>query len=135
MLDAAGVGAALEWQCAEFCEASGVVCAQRQISPLVLDTEVSTGLFRISGQVLELVRESGAKSMRVVFWRQGDRVVLRLSHDGGAWLPDCQSDSGIALLWVRERARMLGGTAEIRNPSSGGATVTVTVPAAEQKAR
>lgn len=132
VLDAAGLGAALEWQCAEFCRVAGVVCERSQIPPLIVDGATSIGLFRIAGQVFELVRESGAVSFEVVLWRQRGNVVLRISHNGSSWASSDQSRASTALHWVRERARMLGGKTHIKDLPSGGTTVTITVPIVDE---
>ena len=75
-----------------------------------------------------VARHAGARSCRVRLSTEGGALELEVSDDG-VGLPEGGSiQPGVGLSSMRERARELGGTCEIRRGPRGGTRVLATLP-------
>lgn len=129
VLDDLGLVAAIEWQCQQFQERTGIACivhcdtaAQR------FDRNVSTAVFRILQEALtNVARHAGAEQVDVTLTRDGTTLRLAVHDDGKGIAKDTASaPHALGLLGIRERARRLGGSATIKG--GDGTTVTIVVP-------
>jgi PAS domain S-box-containing protein len=133
VLDALGLAAALRAHATQFSERSDVVC-ELDLREVRLDRDHATGLFRIGQEALtNVARHAGATRVRVVLAQVGEHVVLEIEDDGCGFDPDearhdRDARSGLGLLGVGERARMMGGDALIDSGPGRGTLIRVRVP-------
>ncbi len=131
VLDDLGLLAALEWQGDEFEKRTGVTCAiASNLGDAPVDRALATAIFRIFQEALtNITRHAKASHVAVRLDRRGDRLHLEVDDDGTGISPDAAQDPrSLGLLGMRERARRLGGAAEVRPGREGGTTVHVEVP-------
>jgi len=98
--------------------------------PSDLPTDISMCLFRILQEALHNSRKhSGVRRFIVHLWGTSDEVHLRVA-DGGAGF-DVElagKGSGLGLISMRERAKLLNGTFDIESNSKVGTTIHVCLP-------
>lgn len=101
--------------------------------------EVAAALVRTTRGALANVREhAGASRAAVTLTYQFDEVVLDVRDDGCGFDPDHVAPHGTrgrGLAGVRERARALGGQAEVESAPGEGTTVSVRFPTGTEAAR
>ena len=123
---------ALMWLASEFQQRTGVACSVELFSKqIALDDDRATVLFRIVQGVADQHPAPRRGPARGDYAGQG-RTPLRA---GGArrrqGLPDSHAAkraNAFGLLGMRERATMLGGTAEVVSEPGAGTVVKVEVP-------
>jgi PAS domain S-box-containing protein len=95
-----------------------------------LRKEVSLSLFRILQQAMQnAVEHSGAKNIEVRLWEHSNEVHLEVKDLGrGFDLPTALTSTGLGLISMRERARLVGGEITIDSKAMGGTTIHVRVP-------
>jgi signal transduction histidine kinase len=77
-----------------------------------------------------VTRHARAHSVVIGLRRQGTDLVLSVEDDGFGLGPgDTEKRSSHGLVGIRERARLLGGSAAISNPRGGGCRLEVRLPA------
>lgn len=104
-------------------------------APLELSRDASLALYRIAQESLRNVaRHSGAKRASLRLRRAGITAELEIRDSGAGFDPDAGVRSGIGLVGIDERARLVGGDARIRSAPGSGTSVTVRVPLAEPEA-
>lgn len=141
VLDDLGLWAAIEWQSQEFSRRTGTECTiHSSLADARFERRVSTALFRILQEALtNVARHANAKNVEVTLERleAGDGeggegcIELRVRDDGIGIAPGhLASRKSLGLLGIRERARSLGGSAEI-GPAPGGGTLLVVRVACE----
>jgi PAS domain S-box-containing protein len=137
VLDDLGLLAALEWQAQDFEQRTGTVC---KVTSTMGDErfarDTSTALFRILQESLtNVARHAKAKHVDIGLALATDTIRMHVRDDGkgitSAALADRRS---LGLLGIRERARRLGGLAEIAAGPAGGTVVFVEVPLARGEA-
>ncbi len=131
ILDNLGLIPAIEWLAQEFEKRTGVTCEFiADDEDLVLDEERSTALFRICQEALtNVARYAGATKVHIALSTEGDQISLRINDNGrGITEAEARGIRSFGLLGMRERARLLGGTFEIRGVPGGGTALTVRVP-------
>ncbi len=130
ILDDLGLVAAIEWQAEEFSRRSGIPCELTcTIGEIQLERELTTGVFRVFQEALtNVVRHANATRIAVKLFLHHGSVVLEVADDGigvGTVTPQ----SSLGLLGMRERARRLEGTCEVRLGETGkGTVVALSVP-------
>jgi len=134
-LDVLGLVASLEDLAADLQRECGIaieVLALGQVRRL--EPEVELALFRIAQEALTNVyRHAHASEAILILWFKERSVRLTIRDDGvGARLPDRLSDLAatgrMGLVGIQERARLLGGVADIRSEPGRGTTVCVELP-------
>ncbi|MEI9974912.1 MAG: PAS domain-containing protein [Ignavibacteriota bacterium] len=87
-------------------------------------------LFRVAQEALRnVVKHAKVSQARVELRRENGALTLRVSDRGvGMETGRAASQAGLGLLNIQERARLVGGKAEIRSIPGEGTTVTVEVP-------
>lgn len=98
-----------------------------------LPYEAQTALYRIAQEALHnVVRHAQAGSARLELGTDGPTTRLRISDDGRGFdpsaLPATELDRGLGLAGMRERARLVGATLEVRSRPGEGTTVDVRIP-------
>ena len=132
ILDNLGLIPAIEWLAQEFQKRTGVTCEfTTDNEELTLDEQRTTALFRICQEALtNVTRYANARAVRMELTTGGGPITLRIHDDGrGISEADARGTKSFGLLGMRERARLLGGTFEIRGEPGAGTTLTVRVPA------
>jgi PAS domain S-box-containing protein len=133
VLDDLGLGAAVEWQAAEYEKRTGIACAFTMApGELTVDPERSTALFRIFQEILtNVARHAQATKVTVMMKEIEDHIFLEV-RDNGIGIKESQKAGAksLGLLGMRERAFMLGGEVSIQGTPGKGTIVQVKVPLA-----
>jgi signal transduction histidine kinase len=100
-----------------------------------LPPEVETNLYRILQEALQNVhKHAGAAHVSVVLERRDGLAVLVVEDDGCGYDPGeevaADSNKGMGVVNMRERAALVGGELEIESAPGAGATIFVRVPLA-----
>lgn len=129
MLDDLGLGPAIEWYTRDFARRYGVAVDFTGAHSLpAIPPAVATALFRIVQEALNNVAKH-ARATSVTIELSCDRECrLRISDNGRGLPPTRPKSDSIGFISMRERARLLGGTLEVRSPSEGGTVVTTVIP-------
>jgi len=130
ILDQYGLGAAVEWQAAEFSRRTGIQCHTEIDKTLEVDTTLSTTAFRILQEALtNVARHSGAKRVAVSLRCDTNTLQLTVEDNGkGLDLTRTKRGRSLGLVGMRERASQAGGNWTIQNVRSGGTLVAVSLP-------
>jgi PAS domain S-box-containing protein len=130
-LEHLGIIAALRGLCAEFSEQYKIEADFhfRQV-PSGLGSDISLSLFRVAQESLRNVaKHSRAKNARVELTGGGERVLLRVSDDGvGFDQSQTKQQTGLGLISMSERIRLVNGTLSVRSAPSRGTQVEAAVP-------
>lgn len=131
MLDDLGFIAAIEWLIEDFGERTGIHCRLiLEYFDLSGDDALVTGLYRMMQESLtNVARHSGAKEVTVSILQTKGSLTLSI-YDTGKGISDeaLTQKHTLGLPGMRERARMLGGTAEISLHKQGGTEVKIELP-------
>lgn len=135
ILDDLGLRAALEWLCDSSSSrgiASSFICTG---TALTTTPEAEIAIFRIAQEALSNVwRHAHATHVEVELTYQPDFLCLRIQDDGrGFWpeqITDIQSDSqsGLGLLGMRERAMLISAELSIDAQPGHGCVVVLRLP-------
>jgi len=130
----AGLVEALQWLVASFAERTGVPAgfeANREDVPLGPDT--SAALYRVAQEALANVsKHAHAKRVTVQLFASDGEVSLEISDDGVGFDPQMlRATPGFGVRALMERARGLGGWAEVSSAPNRGTTLMFSVPASK----
>ena len=130
ILDELGFAEALSWQLREFAKQSGLELEMHlPARDRVQDAELATTLFRIGQEAMtNAVRHAHAKKVCVDLLAHDGGLRFSVRDDGTGMAQDAQP-SGIGLIGMRERARMVGGLLRIQSTPGFGTLVEITIPA------
>jgi signal transduction histidine kinase len=131
VLDDLGLHAAIEWQSQEFEKRTGTTClVTSSIGDGRFPRDPSTALFRIFQEALtNVARHAEAKRVEIRLSLVDGAIRMEIRDDGRGITATALTDRrSLGLLGMRERARRLGGSAEIAAASPHGTRVTVEVP-------
>ncbi len=96
-------------------------------------TEIDTVLYRIAQEALNnIAKHAGAASVTILLEGRADAVSLIIEDDGVGFDAEHISganDKGLGLVGMRERAALVGGTAEVESHPLEGTRVIVRIPA------
>jgi two-component system sensor histidine kinase UhpB len=91
---------------------------------------VALCLYRVAQEALRNVtRHARARSARLSLERRDALVVMRVADDGCGFDGAAARSSGLGLVSLAERVRLLGGTLEVETAKASGTTVTVSLAA------
>jgi two-component system sensor histidine kinase UhpB len=131
MLDHVGLAAALQLQCEEVNQATGLDvhvadCADTAAVP----RDVALCLYRVAQEALNnVVRHSGAHRAELSLRRSGAELELAISDDGRGFVPGAADRrTGLGLFSAAERVRLVGGTLAVDSAPGGGTTLRAAVP-------
>jgi len=131
LLDNMGLYTALRWQFKETCRRAGLKCTETipEMEPK-FNPDAAIGVFRIAQEALtNILKHAEARSADLVIGIEGDAFTLRVSDDGkGIPASRLQTNTSHGLASMRHRIAALGGTWEVRSPSTGGTVVTAVIP-------
>lgn len=130
VLEDIGLEAALEQYCEEFRLRTGITAQfTSRALPESLPLEVSSSVYHIAQECLRNVAKhahTDKVSVSVEFLNQVLRLTIR---DQGVGLPSKRTEgSGIGLVAMRERARLVKGKLSIASGKGNGTQITVEVP-------
>lgn len=129
MLDDLGLGPAIEWYAQEFLRRYGVAVDVTGTHGLpAVAPAVATTLFRIVQEALNNVAKHAHATAITVELSCDRECRLRISDNGRGLPPTRPKPDALGLISMRERARLLGGTLEVRSPLEGGTMVTTVIP-------
>lgn len=131
ILDDLGLVAAIEWLTTKFRRRTGLRCELRvQPEDIEPGRDKATAVFRIAQEALTNVARHSKATRTGVTLEAADDALTLLVWDNGVGLPPGRSDApdAFGLMGIRERARALGGSAQIGNRPKGGAQLRVRIP-------
>jgi PAS domain S-box-containing protein len=128
ILDDLGLVEAIEWQARQFEERTGIVCNWIGFLDNVnLSEEQSTALFRIFQEALtNILRHANATLVDITLAQEADEFAMAIS-DNGRGITGVEK-SGLGILGMQERVRLVGGTIEIHGLEGAGSTIAVRIP-------
>ena len=95
--------------------------------PLPLRVEV--GLFRIAQEALNnILQHADASRVKITLQSTDSHVSMSIVDDGKGFDPAHIPDNSFGLIGVNERAKLLGGTFEIKSSTGEGAEAEIRVP-------
>lgn len=131
MLDDLGLSAALEWLADGWGRRTGIQITLQAdaVDERVSETAAIT-LYRIVQEALtNVARHAEARHVQVELGGHGEEFVVVVQDDGRGIAPgDTDKRGASGLAGVRERARILGGAATLRNVAGGGCRLEVRLP-------
>lgn len=131
MLDDLGLEAALEWLIKDWAS-RGRTAIHYRLDPLEVDLNdaAKTAVYRIVQEALTNVsRHAQASEVQVSLQREGDALHIVVEDDGVGLAPDAASKRhSHGLRGIRERARALGGRAEMTDRAPCGCRLSVHLP-------
>jgi len=139
-LEQLGLASAASRLCARFGEEQGlsVDFSCEGFEALGLSFETQVNLYRIIQEALANIRRhAGASRVRVLLVATYPNLILRVDDDGEGFDPRTKpagetERGGMGLLSMRERARLLGGTFELRSKPGGGTRIKVEIPVSDE---
>jgi PAS domain S-box-containing protein len=133
ILDDLGLVEAIEWQVRQFESRTGIVCQWADfIDNVVFNQEQATAIFRIFQEALtNILRHADATRVDITMAQEDGEFVLAIS-DNGKGIAAIEK-SGLGILGMRERVRLVGGTIEIHGREGAGTTIAVRVPVGGQE--
>jgi PAS domain S-box-containing protein len=133
ILDDAGIVAAIEYLCSERRQnGQSQIEFAHQVQFHRLSAPLEVALFRITQECLtNACRHSQSPSIRVELSRSEHSVRLMVQDWGVGFDPDEIKGQRFGLRGIRERVRLLGGTADIQSAPGKGTTVAVELPMVE----
>ena len=137
MLDDCGLDSALSSHAEDVAKVSGMhVDCETAVSPDAtprLDAQVELVVYRIAQEALNnVVRHAGASRASVVLYLRPDEVRLLVEDDGRGFEPEAllsaEDGSGLGLLGMSERAKLMGGDLSIESKPGAGTVVRAIIP-------
>jgi signal transduction histidine kinase len=129
MLEEAGLPEVLRGYCDAFGQLRGIpISCDAEESLAELSSGTALALYRIAQEALgNAAKHAAPTRVDVRLVRTGGNVVLTVADDGRGCEPG-QTEGGLGLVNMRERARQLGGTFELDSRPGRGTTVRVALP-------
>ena len=127
----AGLVAALEWLTRGFAERSGIaVDFQSNRDEFDIDPDRAAALYRVAQESLTNIRKHArAKRVHMQLFALANEVTLEVDDDGqGFDTSSLQVTPGFGVSGMIERARGLGGWAEVSSSQGRGTTVMFSIP-------
>lgn len=131
ILDDFGLIPAIEWQAGEFEAKAGIDCAFVCTDESVhLDPEAEAAVFRIVQEALtNVARHSDASAVCVTVENSDGHLNVMIEDDGRGFDPQHLTKTrSLGILGMRERARLIGASLDIRSRDHSGTVVALTVP-------
>jgi len=130
-LDILGLLPSLRGVCREFSEQHHLkVQFVHHDIPRQIPKDVTLCLFRIAQEALQnVVKHSGAAEANLELSGQDGRINLGISDSGAGFSPESvKGDTGLGLISMRERLRLVGGHLSVESYPSHGTRIRVSVP-------
>ncbi|MGZ8981786.1 MAG: ATP-binding response regulator [Burkholderiaceae bacterium] len=130
----AGLVAALEWLTRGFAERSGLAVEfQSNRDEFEIAPDRAAALYRVAQEALTNVRKhsNGARRVQMQLFAMADEVNIEVTDDGpGFDTGSLEITAGFGVRGMMERARGLGGWAEVSSAPGRGTTVMFSIPLA-----
>lgn len=134
-LDALGLEAALSGLCNEIstCQVLRVVFVHCNV-PESLPKDIALCLFRITQEALyNVIKHSGAREAWVELTASPQTIQLRIADAGAGFdLETVKKKSGLGLISMQERIRLVGGEISIKSQPLRGTQIDVQIPLSAQ---
>ena len=100
-----------------------------------MDSDIELSLFRVAQESLHnIAKHSCAKKVQVELVGRDAGIVLRVSDDGVGFDPDApQNKSGLGMISMSERIRLVGGTLTVSSKHLLGTQIEVETPLARAR--
>jgi PAS domain S-box-containing protein len=135
ILDDLGLVAALEWMTEELVKSYGIDASVKvEGAEQTLPAEVQLLLFRIAQEALSNIRKHAGASTAMVKLKFGDdSISMTISDNGRGFelsprVEDLASAGKLGIIGMYERARLLGGSLEIKSELGKGTRVVTKIP-------
>lgn len=133
-LDVAGLNSILEHLCRSFESRTSVSVLYRGIADFELDEPSVICLYRVVQEALtNSVKHGGSTRVEVDLRHEHRAVALSVTDNGTGFNPDAlddpNSESGLGLVYMRERVESLDGRFAIHSHPGDGVRITVVIPA------
>jgi signal transduction histidine kinase len=128
-----GLGAAVDWQVAQFRQRSGIACdVMEDLEDMAIDDGCATALFRILQESLtNISRHAQATRVRVELRLLHARITMTISDNGvGMDASNRHKPGSFGLVGIEERVKILGGAFTVTSRPGAGTTIEVSVSAA-----
>jgi PAS domain S-box-containing protein len=132
VLEHLGLAAALRSHCEQFSSREGIpIQFEERGVPAQLSPEIALCLYRIAQEALHNVARHACATLGSVTLAGGEHgLELSVTDNGAGFDPQAARTRGrLGLLSMEERARLAGGTLEIRSSPGQGTRIQVRVPA------
>jgi signal transduction histidine kinase len=134
-LEHLGLVAAIESHCSDFLKLHRIPLKLTHRSvPESIPFEVSLCLYRVTQECLNNVaKHSGARKVTVAIRGDKDGILLSVTDNGKGFDPGLLADqSGLGIVGIRERVRLVDGTVSIDSRPGHGTQIGVRVPLAQR---
>jgi signal transduction histidine kinase len=131
VLEELGLQAALQNLADEMLSGSNLECEYKlSLDGPRLPFEIETNLYRIAQEGLKnILSHADANRVVIEISRFSDAVSLRIKDDGkGFSVQPVDSQSGLGVINMRERAEMLGGSFKIESDQEKGTSLQINIP-------
>ena len=132
VLDDFGLARSLEHLAAQFERQTGIRTSLSSSGAVdAIDDEHAIHVYRIAQEALSNInRHSGASEAWIRLASDAEGVVLEVEDRGkGLAVPgDEETTRGMGLVSMRERAELIGGELQVRQPADGGVTIHLSLP-------
>jgi len=130
-----GLVAALESHCSAFSKLHPIELKFLHSSvPKSIPSEISLCLYRVAQECLNnIAKHSGARKATVAIRGDKDGILLSVSDNGKGFDPGLVADqSGLGIVGIRERIRLVDGTVSISSQPRKGTRIDARVPLAKR---
>jgi PAS domain S-box-containing protein len=134
ILDAAGLGAAIEWETQQFRRRMGIQCTVEVPEELLhISSDQKIAIYRICQEALtNIARHSQARNVSVTLAQEQTHLLLTIQDDGVGFSMDAVSNtSALGILGMRERSLALNAELQIDSLPGRGTTLRLTMPLEE----
>ena len=130
-LDTLGLVASIRGLCREFSQRHKLrVLFVHDDTQGEIPKDISLCLYRIAEEALQnVLKHSGAEDAKVELSGHSNRIDLRISDSGTGFSPEsARVETGIGLISMRERLRLVGGHLAVESGPSFGTQIHVRIP-------
>ena len=132
VLEELGLKDALEAMVSDIRSRSDMVCSVSVEGESVEDSStpaIEAALYRMAQElVTNVVRHAQAMTLSVFLEADASQWWLTVQDDGVGFNPQAESNSGMGIRGIRERAEILGGRVDVSSLPGAGTTITVWIP-------
>ncbi len=129
-LETLGLVTAVESICRDMSRQHGIVVQFHNGGiPSAIDPDVSLCLYRVVQEALHnIVKHGGAQRAAVTLACSAGAIELHVTDEGRGFVPGAPGHSGLGLVSMRERVKLLGGQIAIDSSPGAGVRLAVRIP-------
>ncbi len=122
---------ALRTQCEEFQRTRGIETVfESSLCDQDTSQKAATCLYRVLQEsLMNIARHSGSAIARVTLTREDNEIKMRICDQGRGFSQEAKGRTGIGLLNMDERVRLLNGTLAVYSEPGAGTEIVVRIPA------